>query len=86
MDKLLKIELTRNERDIILGFPKIDPEIERKLNVTAVIGNAFVVRLTQDKVRGLITLLTAEAGSADDEELQRSYRALQSKLERAEKA
>jgi hypothetical protein len=86
MDKLLKIELTRNERDMILGLPKIDPEIERKLNVTAVIGNAFIVRLAPDKVSGLIALLTAEAGRSDDEDLQRSCRALQSKLERAEKA
>ncbi len=85
MEKLLKIELTRSERDMILSIPEIDSEIERKLNVTTVMGNACVVRLTQDIVRGLITLVTAEAGKAESEDLQRSYRTLQSKLERAEK-
>ncbi len=86
MEKLLKIELTRSERDLILGIPKIDSEIQRKLNVTAVMGNACVVRLTPEIVRGLIALVAAEAGKADGEDLQREYRTLQSKLERAEKS
>jgi hypothetical protein len=80
MDKLLKIELTRSEKDAILKIPGLDPEIPRRLQVTTVIGNSFTVRLAPEKVRGLAARAAAKAAEGGD--LQKTYKELQGKLEK----
>jgi hypothetical protein len=73
--------LTRSERDLILNIQDLDQELERKLKVTVMYGNAFIVKLPLGKVNTLLESLEGEANKVEDTNLQKAYSDLHDKLE-----
>jgi hypothetical protein len=86
MEKLIPIELTRSERELILNIQALDKELERKLNVTVMYGNAFLVKLPLEKMNTLLESLEGEVKSTEDANLHKGYSDLHDKLERIIKA
>jgi hypothetical protein len=83
MDKLVQIELSRSERDVLLNLEGINPEVERKLKVATMQGNAFRVKYTDVILNGLIDGLEAACDKTGDANLVKAYGDLKSKMERA---
>jgi hypothetical protein len=86
MEKLIKVEITRSERELILNVPGLDQEVERKLKVTVMFGNAFMVKFPLEKVDAILESLEAEANRVEDAELQKAYHDLYNKLDRIKSA
>ena len=86
MEKLITLELTRGEKELLLNMPDPDPEVSRKLQVGAVHGNSFQVKFTVEKLRSMIEGTEKGAEQAEDENLQKAYRELHQKLDSIGKA
>lgn len=86
MEKLITLEFGRGEKELLLNMPDLDPEVSRKLQVTAVHGNSFQVKFTVDKLRSMIEGAEKGAEQAEDENTAKAYRELHDKLDRIGKA
>ncbi len=86
MEKLISLELGRGEKELLLNIQGLDPEVSRRLQVTAMHGNSFQVKLPLEKLRSMIDGTEKEAEQAEDENTAKAYRELLAKLERIAKA
>jgi hypothetical protein len=86
MDKLIQIELSRSERDLLLAIKGLNPEVERKLKVATMQGNTFRVKYTDVILNGLIDGLKAECDKTGDATLAKACGDLRGKIERTLKA
>lgn len=86
MDKLISVEISRSERDLLLNIEDLNPEVGRKLKVATMQGNAFRVKYPEDVLNTMIDGLTAASDATKETELAKSYADLRGKLERAVKA
>jgi len=86
MDKLITVEFSRSERDLLLNIEDLNPEAGRKLKVATMQGNAFKVKYPQDILTSMIDGLEAAADRTGEADLAKSYGDLRAKLERAVKA
>jgi hypothetical protein len=86
MDKLILVEFSRSERDLLLNIEDLNPEVERKLKVATMQGNAFRVKYPEDILTSMIDGLEAAIDRTKEAELAKTYGDLRSKIERAIKA
>jgi hypothetical protein len=86
VEKLISLELSRGEKELLLNMPDLDAEVSRKLQVIAVHGNSFVVKFAIDKLRSIVEGAEKGAEQAEDENLQKAYREFHLKLDRIVKA
>jgi len=86
MDKLIQVEFSRSERDLLLNIEDLNPEVLRKLKVATMQGNAFRVKYPEDVLNSMIDGLEAAMDRTDEADLGKSYGDLRGKLERAIKA
>ena len=86
MDKLLSLELTRSEKDLLLNDLEIPPEIDGKLRLLAQRGNSITVKLTLEQLDQVIAALEEASHGAEEQELAKAYRDLIAKLERKRSA
>ncbi len=83
MDKLFAIELTRSEKDLLLNDLDIPQEIGGKVALLTPRGNTISVKLTMDQLDQVLAALEEAAHGAQERELEKAYRDLAAKLERA---
>jgi hypothetical protein len=86
MDKLIQVEFSRSERDLLLNIEDLNPEVLRKLKVATMQGNAFRVKYPEDVLNSMIDGLEAAMDRTDEADLGKAYGDLRGKLERAIKA
>jgi hypothetical protein len=86
MEKLITLEFSRGEKELLLNMPDLDTEVARKLHVIAVHGNSFQVKFTVDKLQSMIEGAEKGAEQAEDENVAKAYRELHEKLDRIGKA
>ncbi len=83
MDKLFSIELTRSEKELLLNDLDITEEIAGKLRLLTPRGNSISVKLTMAQLDEVLGALEEAAHGAEERELEKAYRDLAAKLERA---
>ncbi len=86
MDKIIKVELTRSERELLLNLLYIDREVEKKVVNSRPAGNRFPLELDQKEMEGVLNALSGEANHTDDRNLQKAYEELRERLEKIEAA
>lgn len=86
VEKLITLELTRGEKELVLNMPGIVPEIPRKLQVLVMHANSIYVKFTADQIKAMIEGADKGAEQAEDENVQKAYREIQAKLDRILKA
>jgi hypothetical protein len=86
MDKIIKVELTRSERELLLNLLYIDREVEKKVVNSRPTANRFPLELDQKELEGVLNALSGEANHTDDRNLQKAYEELREKLEKIDAA
>jgi hypothetical protein len=86
MDQMIRMELTRSERELLLNLLYIDREVEKKVVNSRPANNRFPLELDQKEMEGVLNALSGEANHTDDRNLQKAYEELRERLEKIDAA
>jgi hypothetical protein len=84
MDMIIRVELTRSERELLLNLLHIDHEVEKRIVNARPVGNRFPLEVGQREMEGLLAGISSEANHTDDRNMQRAYEELRSRLDALE--
>ena len=84
MDMIIRAELTRSERELLLNLLHIDRDVEKRVVNARPAANRFPLEVSQKEMEGLLAAISSEANHTDDRNMQKAYEELRDKLEALE--
>jgi len=84
MDMIIRAELKRSERELVLNLLHIDHEVGKRVVNARPTNNRFPLELSQREMEGLLNAISSEANHTDDRNMQKAYEELRERLEALE--